>query len=136
MDWRRGSFFTAIVAVATLAAVWAQEGPPEDQLPRYDEDGALLRPEGWETWVMVGASIGLDYEGEGQPRLVGDPGMFHNVFMQPWAYRHYMECKAVGRFPDDPIVRRNAGIIRRIEDAQERSRTDYLQKLVALRLRR
>lgn len=28
------------------------------------------------------------------------------------AYRHYLECQAVGDFPDDPIVRRNAEIIR------------------------
>ena len=28
------------------------------------------------------------------------------------AYRHYCECRAAGRFPDDPIVRRNAAIIR------------------------
>jgi hypothetical protein len=31
-------------------------------------------------------------------------------------YEHYRECRAVGRFPDDPIVRRNAAIIREIED--------------------
>lgn len=33
------------------------------------------------------------------------------------AWQHYLECKAVGDFPDDPIVRSNAGIIRRIEDS-------------------
>lgn len=27
------------------------------------------------------------------------------------AYWHYQQCKAVGRFPDDPIVARNAAII-------------------------
>lgn len=32
------------------------------------------------------------------------------------AYRHYMECRAIGQFPDDPIVRRNAMLIRQIED--------------------
>jgi hypothetical protein len=26
------------------------------------------------------------------------------------AYQHYLECKAVGSFPDDPIVRRNAAL--------------------------
>jgi hypothetical protein len=31
------------------------------------------------------------------------------------AYQHYLECAAVGQFPDDAIVRRNAAIIRRIE---------------------
>lgn len=32
------------------------------------------------------------------------------------AYQHYRECRAVGQFPDDPIVRENAAIIRGIED--------------------
>ena len=37
-------------------------------------------------------------------------------------YQHYLECRAVGIFPDDPIVRRNAQIIRMAEDEVERSR--------------
>lgn len=36
------------------------------------------------------------------------------------AYRHYLECRAVGSFPDDPIVREHAAIVRSIEDAAER----------------
>ena len=36
------------------------------------------------------------------------------------ALRHYLECRAVGVFPDDPIVRRNAVIFRRIYDETER----------------
>lgn len=37
------------------------------------------------------------------------------------AYKHYKECRATLRFPDDPIVRRNAAIIRAVEDANERN---------------
>lgn len=36
------------------------------------------------------------------------------------AYQHYSECRAVGQFPDDPIVRRNAAIIREAADSAER----------------
>lgn len=32
------------------------------------------------------------------------------------AYQHYLECKATGQFPEDAIVRRNAGVIRQVED--------------------
>ena len=35
------------------------------------------------------------------------------------AYEHYSQCRAVGQFPDDPIVRRNAAIIRQAVDAAE-----------------
>lgn len=32
-----------------------------------------------------------------------------------WAWQHYLRCKAVGQFPDDPIVRRNAAIMAEVE---------------------
>lgn len=40
------------------------------------------------------------------------------------AYEHYVQCKAVGRFPDDPIVEWVAGVVRRCEDEDERRRGD------------
>ena len=46
------------------------------------------------------------------------------------AYRHYLECKAVGDFPGDSIVRRNAGIIRSIEESHSRSQSETTQKLL------
>lgn len=36
------------------------------------------------------------------------------------AYQHYLECKATGQWPDDAIVRRNAAVIREVEDYAER----------------
>jgi hypothetical protein len=48
---------------------------------------------------------------------------------------HYRECRAVLRFPDDPWVRRNAAIIRDVEDAMltERMQVLQLETLIALR---
>jgi hypothetical protein len=43
-------------------------------------------------------------------------------------YQHYLECKATGRFPDDPLVARNAGVIRLVEDAVERGRTEAMRQ--------
>jgi len=36
------------------------------------------------------------------------------------AWHHYQECAAVGEFPDDPIVRRNAALLRNLEAEAER----------------
>ena len=36
------------------------------------------------------------------------------------AYQHWQECRAVGKFPDDPIVRRNAAIFQRLHDEYNR----------------
>lgn len=38
------------------------------------------------------------------------------------AFLHYLECRAVGQWPDDPIVRRNARIIRNVIDRSEKDR--------------
>lgn len=45
------------------------------------------------------------------------------------AYQHYLECAAVGSFPDDPIVKRNARVIRQVEQMWERQ---PLQTLLTL----
>ena len=51
-------------------------------------DGSLTQPKDWETWVMVGSSTGLSYAAPGAAPAAGAaPGMFHNVYIQPWAYR-------------------------------------------------
>jgi hypothetical protein len=52
-------------------------------------------------------------------------------------YQHYQECKAVGSFPDDPIVRRNAAEIRRLEEADERVRqSEFYSFMAAMTARR
>lgn len=38
------------------------------------------------------------------------------------ALLHYRECRAVGSFPDDWVVRRNAALIRRVEDEADQAR--------------
>lgn len=40
---------------------------------------------------------------------------------------HYHQCKAVGEFPDDSIVKQNAGIIAEAEREAERSRSEHQQ---------
>lgn len=72
-------------------------GPPADQLPRFTADGELVRPEGWEAWVLAGTSMGLGYnEPSGAVTAGQPPGSFLNVYIQPWAYEVFMET---GSFP-------------------------------------
>jgi hypothetical protein len=102
-----GSIAAVIVAVIAVL-VWrrgaqAASGPPEDQLPHFTTDGALMPPAGSETWVMVGSSTGLSYNQAAPPPLPppgAAPGMFHNVYMQPWAYREFV---ATGVFPEQTM---------------------------------
>jgi hypothetical protein len=48
------------------------------------------------------------------------------------ALRHYRECAAVGSFPDDPIVRRNAALIREVIEAVALNRMDALITSLAM----
>lgn len=78
----------------------AQEkaAPPADQLPRFNPDSELYRPEGWEAWVLAGTSMGLGYSEPTSTLAPGDPpGAFLNVYIQPWAYERFMET---GSFPE------------------------------------
>lgn len=46
-------------------------------------------------------------------------------------YDHYLRCRATGRFPDDPLVARNAAIIRSVEDLVERRHAEELRMLLS-----
>lgn len=48
------------------------------------------------------------------------------------AYFHYLECRAVGSFPEDPIVRRNATIIRGVQDEWDRQPMEQAALVLSL----
>lgn len=51
------------------------------------------------------------------PEADRTPATAQDLSEKNWrAYRHYLECRAVGQFPDDPIVRRTAAEVRQAED--------------------
>ena len=90
-----------LIAAAVAVLAFQSSKPPKDQLPQFTSDGKLIRPTGYQEWVMVGASTGLSYA-ESQPTPVAGaaPGMFHNVYLQPWAYRYAMDH---GAFPENAM---------------------------------
>jgi hypothetical protein len=93
-------FLPVVVAFVPAAVFLGARGPAalpasdsKMATPRYDETGALVRPEGFERWTFVGANIGMSYAEEAQ----AGPGEFHNIYTQPEAYAAYA---ATGRFPE------------------------------------
>lgn len=66
--------------------------------PRYDSTGALIRPKGYETWVFVGSSTGLTYEGGSQRSGTGE---FHDVYIRPESYHEYARS---GKFPEKTVL--------------------------------
>ena len=69
------------------------------QEPSYDQEGRLLRPTGYEKWVVAGTSIGLGYS-DGDKNDPKNPGTFHNVYLQPEAFDHYVQT---GEFPEQTV---------------------------------
>ena len=67
--------------------------------PEYDSEGKLLRPTGFEKWVVVGTSVGLGYS-DGDKRDPSNPGTIHNVYLQPEAFDHYVRT---GKFPEQSV---------------------------------
>lgn len=51
------------------------------------------------------------------------------------AYQHHLECKAVGSFPDDPIVRRNAMLIETVREQVEQLRRQEFETALLLSVR-
>jgi len=85
---------TALIAFVALALLplAAGDGMISDA-PQF-RGQALVQPEGYDRWPIVGASIGLSYaesmEGSG-------PGAFHRVYINPSAYDTF---KRTRMFPD------------------------------------
>ncbi len=96
-----------LIAIAAVLVAAARQAPGEGAapslegmaMPAYTAGGELVRPEGYRTWVFVGASLGLSYS-EGAEEREG-PGVFTNVYIQPEAYRHFM---ATGEFPEGTML--------------------------------
>jgi hypothetical protein len=82
--------------------------PAADADPRYDGK-KLIRPDGYRTWVFVGANIGLRYskaDATATPREAkrstkGKIGDFHNVYINPKGYKQF---KRTGRFPEGTVL--------------------------------
>ena len=93
----------AALLIALTAATWtigASENPspvgepsvaqsvatPQLAMPRYDNSGALLLPDDYRRWIMIGGSLGISYSD-----MPGDHEMFAHTLMEPTAHRAFVE---------------------------------------------
>ena len=80
------------LAVLPLEPSSGSAPTPPPFSPRFNGD-ALVQPTGYDTWPIVGSSLGLSYSG----RPDNGPGTFHRVYMNPSAYEAF---KKTGQFPE------------------------------------
>jgi len=95
--------------------------------PQYDGNGDLKRPTDFQTWVFVGANLGLRYRKDvqnishrEQDRQKGTAsGDFHNVYIRPESYEQYLKS---GTFPDLTVL------VMDVYEAKERDQQDIVAK--------
>ncbi len=66
--------------------------------PEYTKEGHLLLPQNYREWVFLTSGLGMNYG----PMTAGmDHVMFDNVFVNPEAYRSFVET---GTWPDKTVL--------------------------------
>jgi hypothetical protein len=81
----------AFAYVAVAAWTLRAQQPGVDG-PRYQNGNHLVRPADYREWPFLGAGLGLTYDAEPGPGAQGmRPQNFSNVFVNPAAYRHFMQ---------------------------------------------
>lgn len=94
------SVLSVIVLTASVFAAGDSAPPPSGMTePAYAADGKLIRPTGYREWIFVGSSLGLSYSKPNENDQ--GPGLFHHIYIQPEAYRHYAET---GTFPEKTML--------------------------------
>ncbi len=101
-------FFTkrfAVSALSLLAAGFALyiAGRPGTPVlaapaagPAYSADGEMLPPANYREWVFLSSGLGMSYTPQGADHL-----MFDNVFVNPEAYRSFLQT---GAWPDKTML--------------------------------
>jgi hypothetical protein len=85
----RNRFLLGLWALVATATALGTEGAL--QVARVDDSGKLLRPADLQTWIFLGASLGMGYNpGSFNAER---PGQFQVVLMEPNAYRYFTEHK-------------------------------------------
>lgn len=131
MSARARRWLLGLVASAGLAfhvLVFATEAPVPAVTatqPQYDDQGALIVPRDFRSWIFVGADLSPRYKSplpdpaakskpESDPDRNSEPetpscaaieaegqGVFHNIYINSESYRAY---RKTGKFPDPTIL--------------------------------
>lgn len=86
-------YFLVMVAPAILSPA---DRPPSDG-PTYTSDGRLVRPRNYREWIFLSSGLGMTY---GPLGSAAEP-RFDNVFVNPSAYRYFLDT---GRWPDKTVL--------------------------------
>src|SRR5258706_7947028 len=81
-----------------LRCAWAQGAASSDG-PQFTADGQMVKPENYREWVYLTSGLGMTYGVPNQNPSAAP--MFDNVFVNPSAYRAFMQT---GKWPDKTVL--------------------------------
>lgn len=89
---------TLLLSILVLfsAAAFQKAGAPANA-PQYTADGQLNLPENYREWVYLSTGFDMSYN----PTMTMDHHMFDNVFVNPEAYRSFLDT---GTWPDKTMM--------------------------------
>ncbi|MGE0594255.1 MAG: cytochrome P460 family protein [Vicinamibacterales bacterium] len=90
--------FVALVWAGTVSHAVLAQAPAEDG-PRYVNGTSLVRPADYRAWPFLGSGLGLTYDAE--TAAPSTPPAFSNVFVNPSAYRAFLQT---GTWPDGTVL--------------------------------
>ena len=93
---RYGLFCVALLLPALLGAGAARPAASPEDGPQYAADGQMLFPANYRQWIYLSSGLGMSYSAGAQ-----NMQMFDNVFVNPSAYRSFVET---GRWPDKTML--------------------------------
>lgn len=86
-----------VVAVLFATAEFLQTPAQSGSLPEYTGDGEMKKPQHYREWVYVTSGFDMSYN----PGMQMGHHMFDNVFVNPEAYKAFVET---GTWPDKTVL--------------------------------
>jgi hypothetical protein len=91
-----GFAIVAVVSASLLGQIQHTQKQPRVAGAVFVGKNRLVRPAAYREWVFVGSSLGLGYTPQSETSE-----MYHNVYINPEAYREYSKS---GRFPEGTVM--------------------------------
>lgn len=93
---KRWLICVALLLPALLGTGASQPPAVAQDGPKYTADGQMLFPANYRQWIYLSSGLGMSYSAGAQ-----NMQMFDNVFVNPSAYRSFVET---GRWPDKTVL--------------------------------
>ena len=89
---------TTTLYLLTLLPGMQSASAPISDAPAYTSGGSLVAPTHYREWIYLSTGIDMSYEATSGPP---DHSKFYNVFVNPTAYRSFLET---GTWPDKTVM--------------------------------